>query len=116
MLVAIGLTFALILIAAAIHSELRSASYGIGISNGMEVLVSPEMFREIVHQYRTLDEPDDWKRWDQAVLEVLRPERPREWKYLAQALGYQVSGEGLAVHRRRHPVNQGMIRGIAPRS
>jgi hypothetical protein len=116
MLLFLGLTFAIISIAAAIHHELRSAAYGIELSNGIEVLVSPEMYRDIVHQYRTLDEPEDWKRWDQAVLDVLRPGRPREWKFLAQSLGYQVTGEGVTMHRRRHTAAQGRVRGMSPRS
>jgi hypothetical protein len=115
MLMALGLTFALILIVVTIHSELRSASYGIALSNGVQVLVGPEMYREILNRYRTMDEPDDWTRWDQAVLDVLRPERPLEWKYLVRSLGYQVSTEGLGTRRRRQTANGGRERGLSPR-
>jgi hypothetical protein len=117
MLVPIALTLALIMVAAAVHSELRSASCGIALSNGVEVLVSPEMYREIVHQYRTMDEPDDLKRWDQAVLDALRPERPNEWKYLVRTLGYQVATEGHATRRRRQPAAGRVVgRGMTPRT
>src|SRR5258707_8390419 len=115
MLLFLGLTVAIIAIAAAIHYELRSAAYGIELSNGVEVLVSPEMYRDIVHQYRTLDEPDGWKRWDQAVLDALRPGRPQEWEFLPQSLGYPVTGEGVTtMHRRRHSVAQARVRGMSP--
>lgn len=105
MLATLGLTLGLILIMAAIHSELRSASYGVTLSNGVEVLVGPEMYREIVKRYRSLDEPDEWMRWDQAILDVLRLERPHEWKFLVRSLGYQVSGEGPGARRRSQTVN-----------
>src|SRR4051794_40575323 len=116
MLVPLGLTVALIVIAAALHSEIRSALYGVVLSNGVEVLVSADMYREIVRQYRILDDRDDWNRWDQAVLDVLRPTRPQEWKFLVRSLGYQVAAEGLGTRRRRHTVNAGMGRGVLPKS
>jgi hypothetical protein len=107
MLATLGLTLGLILIMAAVHSELRSASYGVTLSNGVEVLVGPEMYREIVKRYRSLEEhePDDWTRWDRAILEVLRFERPNEWKFLARSLGHQVVGEGAGARRRARTVN-----------
>jgi len=101
MLAILGLTIALILITVLAHSSLHSAFYGITLSNGVDVLVSPEMYREIVRQYKIGDEPDELERWDQAVLDVLRPERPNEWKYLVRSLGYKVSGEIHATRRRR---------------
>jgi hypothetical protein len=115
MLLAFGLTCALILIAAAVHSELRSASYGIVLSNGVEVLVNPEMYREVLCLYRVMDDPDEWARWDQAVLDILRPERPLEWKFLVRSLGYQVSAEGFGTHRRLQAAKNGRIHGLSPR-
>jgi hypothetical protein len=106
MLVALGLTFGAIVIAAAIHSELRSADYGIALSNGVEVLVSPRVYRAIIERFGALDEADAWQRWDQAVLDVLRPERPHEWKYLTRTLGYHVAVEGFGSRRRRSTVTR----------
>jgi hypothetical protein len=105
MLAALGLTLGLILIMAAIHSELRSASYGITLSNGVEVLVGPDVYREIVKRYRSLDGPDEWALWDRAVLEILRLERPQEWRFLARSLGQQVTAEVPGVRRQRRTVN-----------
>jgi hypothetical protein len=115
MFVSLGVIFGLILVAAAIHSEIRSALVGIALSNEVEVMVTPAMYREIVQRYQTLDEPDDWERWDQAVLDVLRPERPNEWKYLVRSLGYQVSADGFGARRRHHTVTR-TGRNLSPRS
>jgi hypothetical protein len=99
MLVATGLILLLIVIAWAIRHELRSALYGVALSNGVEVLVSQAMYGSIVRRYRAADGADDLVRWDQAILDTLRPERPNEWKFLVRSLGYRVSGE-LGVSRR----------------
>jgi hypothetical protein len=106
MLVILGSTLSLVLVGALIYSEIRSAVCGITLSNGVEVLVSSEMYREILYQYRTLDLDDDRERWDQAILDVLRPVRPREWKYRARTLGYHVSGERYGARRRRLTVHR----------
>jgi hypothetical protein len=83
MLALLGLTLALVLLFAFIYTELRSAWYEITLSSGIEVLVDAEMYEEIVRRYQMSDEPDSWKRWDEAVLSDLRTERPTEWEYLA---------------------------------
>ena len=101
MLALLGLTLALLLTAALIHAELRASLYEITLSNGMDVLVSPEMYEEIVQQFEMFDDPDLLKRWDQAVLTVLRVERPNEWRFLARSLGRDPS----ASRHRREPVN-----------
>jgi hypothetical protein len=90
MLWLLGGCLTLVVVVTYVHAEIRSTWYGITLSNGMDVLVSPGMYREIVQQYATLDEPDNWKRWDQAVLRVIRHERPDEWKLLVRALGQSV--------------------------
>jgi len=87
MLLSLGLTVTLILMIAFAHLELRSALCGITLSNGVEVLVSPEVYAEIVYQYGTYTSSDYWNRWDQAVLKVLRLTRPNECRYLALTLG-----------------------------
>jgi hypothetical protein len=101
MLVSLGLSLGVILIAAAIHSELRSAYYGIALSNGVEVLVSPAMYREIVRQYRMRDDRDTADGWDQTVLEVLRSERPQESRLLARSLGHSIVPGRHGARRRR---------------
>jgi hypothetical protein len=93
MVVAAGLTLGLIALCAAIRHELRSASYGVALSNGVEVLVSQETYGSIVRRYRAKNGSDDLARWDDAILEVLRPERPNEWRFLVRSLGYRVSAE-----------------------
>src|SRR3954462_14108007 len=95
MFVTIAVAFGLVLFGVAAYSELRSASYGTVLSNGMEVLVSPEMYRAIVDRYRSLEGLDTSRRWDQAILDVLRPVRPNECRFLARSLGYHRLGEGL---------------------
>jgi hypothetical protein len=105
MLVALGVTLGMILIGAAIHSELRRAWYGLTLSNGVQVLVSPATYRAILARYRALDEPEAWRRWDDAILDVLRPQRPHEWRYLARSLGYHVS-EGFGPRKPRQTVRR----------
>jgi hypothetical protein len=83
MLALFGLALALVLVVAFIHAEIRSAWYEITLSSGIDVLVDPEMYEEIVRRYQMSDEPDSWKRWDEAVLSDLRMERPTEWEYIA---------------------------------
>jgi hypothetical protein len=101
MLPLLGLTVALLLTAALIHAELHASLYEITLSNGMEVLVSPEMHGEIVQQFAMFDDPDLVRRWDQAALTVLRVERPNEWRFLVRSLGRDTS----ASRRRRESVN-----------
>jgi hypothetical protein len=105
MLGLLGLALTFLAVAAYLHFELRSSLYGVTLSNGLEVLVSPELYREIVHQYRTLDEPDATKRWDQAVLKVIRPRRPKEWRFLVRSLGQQFPSESLGTRRQRQTVH-----------
>jgi len=101
MLVSLGLSLGVILLAAAIYSELRSAYYGLVLSNGVEVLVSPGMYREIVRQYRMRDDHDTADGWDQTVLEVLRSERPQESRLLARSLGHSIAPGRHGARRRR---------------
>jgi hypothetical protein len=103
MLLAIGLTLGLIGVALAVRYELRSALYGISLSNGVEVLVNQETYRSIVRRFETgkESEPDDLVRWDHAVLDTLRPVRPREWKLLVRSLHYRVGQPGVAGRRPR---------------
>jgi hypothetical protein len=104
MLVALGIALGCIVIAAAVHSEIRAAQCGVVLSNGVEVLVSPQMYRAIEDRYAARGEADAWQCWDEAVLEVLRPVRPNEWKFLVRSLGYHVAPEGFAARRQRQTV------------
>jgi hypothetical protein len=106
MLLILGLTLGSLVLVAAVHHEFRTACYGVSLSNGAEVLVKSAMYEEIVHRYRTLDELDDWARWDQAVLDTLRTERPNEWKLLMRSLGYQLTGELHSTKRQRQAVRR----------
>jgi hypothetical protein len=101
MLALLGLTLAWILVVAFILAQLRSSGSGVTLSNGLDVLVGPEMYEEIVQRYRRSDELDPWERWDHAVLDVIRPERPLEWRFLARSLGQRLPVRG----RRRETVN-----------
>src|SRR4051812_18913618 len=87
MVASIGVMLALILLGSWLCREIGSASVEVTLSNGVDVLVSPEMYRAILHQYGTLDGPDHRSRWDQAVLMVMRPVRPRESRFLLGTLG-----------------------------
>jgi len=100
MLALLGLTLALLLTAALTHAEFRASLYEITLSNGMDVLVSPEMYEEVVQQFEMSEDPDLLKRWDQATLTVVRAERPNEWRFLARSLGRDPS----ASRRRRKPM------------
>jgi hypothetical protein len=86
MLTLLGVVLTSILLWAALRHELRIAYHGITLSNEVDVLVSPEMYREVLSRYGTLDEPDDARRWDRAVLDVMRPVRPLEWRFLVETL------------------------------
>ncbi len=102
MLALFGLTLGSIVVAAAIVHEIRSALFGLALSNGVEVLVSREMYWSIVRRYQADSEPDDRVRWDHAVLDILRPKRPQEWRFLVRSLGYQIaSAEGVGTRRQR---------------
>jgi hypothetical protein len=105
MFVVLVLAFGLIALGAAIHFELRSAACGVVLSNGVEVMVSPEMYRSIVARYRSADayerELEPWGRWDRAVLDVLRPERPNEWRFLVRSLGRPALGESHITRLRQ---------------
>ena len=102
MLMLFALILGSIVVVAAIVYEIRSALFGLALSNGVEVLVSREMYWSIVRRYQMDDEPDHGVRWDHAVLDVIRPVRPHEWKYLVRSLGYQIaSGEGVGTRRQR---------------
>jgi hypothetical protein len=101
MLLAIGLTLGVIVVVLAVRYELRSALYGISLSNGVEVLVNEETYGSIVHRFQTETEPDDAVRWDHAVLDTLRPVRPREWRFLVRSLHYRVAPATVAGRRAR---------------
>jgi hypothetical protein len=102
MLALFGLVLGSIVVGAAVLYEVRSALFGLALSNGVEVLVSREMYASIVRQYQSDGEPDDQVRWDHAVLDILRPERPYEWRFLVRSLGYQIStSEGAGTRRQR---------------
>jgi len=75
-----------------IRHELRSAICGITLSNGVEVLVGKKSYVEILRRYRRLHEPDPARRWDQAVLTVVREERPVEARLLGRTLGGRPRG------------------------
>jgi hypothetical protein len=90
MVVFISLTLTLILIALFVDAELRSSLCGIALSNGVEVLVGREIYEEIIRQTRTIDGRVDWKRWDRAILEAIRLERPIESRFLARTLGRRI--------------------------
>lgn len=104
MMIILGTTLVLILAVAATHSALRSAWCGITLSNGVDVLVPRDLYHEIVHRFETMDGHDAWKRWDRAILDVLRNERPHEWKFLMRSLGYHVPGDAHSVKRVRQAV------------
>jgi hypothetical protein len=103
MLLAIGSTLALIVVVLAVRHELRSALYGISLSNGVEVLMDHETYGAIVRRFHTETEPepDDLTRWDHAVLDTLRPQRPQEWKLLVCSLRYRVAPAHTGVAGRR---------------
>jgi hypothetical protein len=91
MLTLLGVALSSILFWAVLRHELRTAYHGITLSNGIEVLLSPEMYREVLTLYGRLDEPDNARRWDLAVLDVMRPSRPREWRFLVGTLEVDLS-------------------------
>jgi hypothetical protein len=101
MLLAIGLALGLIVVFCAIRYEVRSALYGISLSNGVEVLVNEETYGSIVRRFQTETETDDVARWDHAVLDTLRPVRPQEWNFLVRSLRYRVAPAGFAGRRSR---------------
>jgi hypothetical protein len=101
MVLASGLTLALIVVVLAVRHEMRSALYGLSLSNGVEVLVNRETYGAIVRRFQTETEPDDRIRWDHAILDTLRPERPEEWKFLVRSLRYRVAPTGVAGRRSR---------------
>jgi hypothetical protein len=105
MLMSLAVAFGLVMVGVVAYSELRSANCGTALSNGMEVLVSPEMYRAIVDRYRSLEGLDASRRWDQAILDVLRPVRPNEYRFLARSLGFHRPGEGLVTRRARQTVH-----------
>jgi hypothetical protein len=112
MVLAIGLTLALIVVVLAVRHELRSALYGISLSNGVEVLVNHETYGAIVRRFQTETEiePDVRSRWDDAILATLRPERPEEWKFLVRSLSYRVAPAGIAGRRSRRTQTVGPCR------
>ena len=55
MFLVLGSTLSVILVVAAIRHEIRSAAHGITLSNGVEVLVSPEMYGEILRRDRVIE-------------------------------------------------------------
>ncbi len=82
----LGLTLLAVLSATFVLAEVRSADYGLTLSNGVEVMVGPSECRRVFEEYQSLAALDGPSRWDQAVLNVLKPPRPREWLYLAHTL------------------------------
>jgi hypothetical protein len=105
MLMLFALTLASIVVVAAVVYEIRSALFGLELSNGVEVLVSREMYWSVVRRYQMDDEPDHKLRWDHAVLDAIRPVRPQEWRYLVRSLGYQIASAD-SVGTRRHRQTQ----------
>jgi hypothetical protein len=100
-LILLGFTAALFLATAFIWVEVRAAWYEITLSNGNAVLVSPEVYEEINRQFQIFNNPDSLKRRDHAVLNVLRVERPKEWRLLVRSL----EQEAAATRRRHESVN-----------
>jgi hypothetical protein len=96
MLALFGLGLALVVVVVLICAEVRSAWCEIALSNGVDVLVDPEMYEDILSRFQMAEEPHPWKRWDQAVLSVLRARRPRECEYLARTLAQETSREETA--------------------
>jgi hypothetical protein len=101
MLALLGLTLALLLTAALIHADIHASLYEVTLSNGKEVLVGLEMYEEIMQHFAMLNDPDVLRRWDQAILSVVRAERPNEWRFLVRSLGWDTS----VSRRRRESVN-----------
>jgi hypothetical protein len=93
----LGISFvilALVAVVAYAHAEICAAWYGLTLSNGVDVLVSPEMYGEIVERHRTLFGRDDGRRWDRAILMVLRAYRPNETRFLSRSLGLRGASDG----------------------
>jgi hypothetical protein len=96
--ISFGLICLVGLAALAAYREARAAYHGLALSNGVEVLVSPETYRAIVDEYLAVcaadqsagadmaSVPDDAMRWDEAVLKVMKQHRPREWRFLVESL------------------------------
>ena len=61
-------------------------------------------YQLIEKRYQALGALDEENRWDQAVLDVLRVDRPREWGFLVRSLGFHVAQEGFGSRRRRQTV------------
>src|SRR4051812_24738122 len=49
-----GLALAAVLVAAAVRREVRAAYHGLTLSNGMDVLVSPETYGKILDRFEAL--------------------------------------------------------------
>jgi hypothetical protein len=101
MVILLGLVVVLILVVAFIHAEIRSAWCEIRLSNGVDVLVSPELCREIMQRFEMSDEPDVSQRWNQAVLAALHAERPQERSFLIRELELRQGTQ----RRPQYPVN-----------
>jgi len=89
----LSLAVASILIVTFVRHTIRTAWYGVTLSNNVDVLVSPSMYEEIIERFRTSDVPDPEERWDRAILSVIRAERPHEWRFLARTLGREKSAK-----------------------
>jgi hypothetical protein len=115
--ISFGLVCLVALAALIAYREARAAYHGLTLSNGVEVLVSPETYRAIVAAYLAVcaadqsagadmaSVPDDAMRWDEAVLKVMRQQRPREWRFLIESLNVG------APTVRPHPPR--VLRGVA---
>jgi len=86
MLSLLVLALAVLVIAAFVHSEIRSACSGFTLSNGMEVIVGRDEYGAIIRRFNSADAPATWKRWDHIILTTIRAEHPEEWRYLMRAL------------------------------
>jgi hypothetical protein len=96
-------------LAVVFHRETRQAHHGLTLSNGLDVLVSPSEYEEILLRFERLRssptglELDDEQRWDDAILGVIRANRPMEWRFLARSLN---AAEPMVLRQRGRAFQQ----------
>ena len=105
MVALLGLTVVSFLVSALVDFQFRSAYHGLLLSNGVEVLVSAEVSGRIERDYTASAERNEEKRWDDAILNALRHDRPREWTYLIQSLAFSKAALTLGPRRTRQTLN-----------
>ena len=105
MVALLGLLGVMFVISSLADHYVRSACHGLVLSNGVEVLVNGTVHAQIERDYAASSEFDEEKRWDDAVLNALRHERPREWRYLIQSLNVSQSSTPLGTRRSRQTLN-----------